>query len=131
MSPDQIPVGSQLLVSHPRYIRWIEKVPLSSADRQKFVRPEWSATVWGRARRRLAEFALQLPYKDIVCLMTDCVWSASLPDWIETDDNVKPGVFRLKDYIPDPWEWPTDSSSMRAAAIGRNRSNREKFGEEQ
>jgi hypothetical protein len=131
MSPDQIPIGSQLLVSHPQELRWIEKVPLSSADRQKFVHPEWSATVWGRARKRLAEFALQLPFEDIVCLMTDCVWSASLPDWIPIDDNVKPGVFRLKDYISDPWEWPIDSASMRLAAISRNRSNREKFDEEQ
>jgi hypothetical protein len=127
MSPDQIPIGSQLLVSHPRELRWIEKVPLASADRQKFVRPEWSATVWGRARRRLAEFALQLPYGDIVCLMTDCVWCASLPDWVPIEDNIKPGVFRLKDYIPDPWEWPTDSSSMRAAAIVRNRRYRDKL----
>ncbi len=131
ISPDQIPRGSQILVSHPRELRWIEKVPLSSADRQKFVHPEWSATVWGRARRRLAEFALQLPYEDVVCLMTDCVWSAILPDWIPIEDNVKPGVFRLKDHISDPWEWPIDSASMRAAAIGRNRNNREKFDEEQ
>jgi hypothetical protein len=131
MSPDQIPRGSQILVSHPREYRWIEKVPLASADRQKFVHPEWSATVWGRARRRLAEFALRLPYEDIICMMTDCVWSAGMPEWVITNDNVKPGVFRLKDHISDPWEWPTDSASMRAAAISRNRNNREKFDEEE
>ena len=127
MLPASFPEGSlyRILDSNPRENVWIEAIPLSSPDRQKFVRPEWSATVWGRARRRLAEFALQLPFEDIVCLSTDCVWCASLPGWVTTDDNVKPGVFREKDYVPGPWEWPRDNSEMRREAIKRNLDNRE------
>jgi hypothetical protein len=129
MLPDSYPKGSfdRLLAPTIRENVWREVKPLSSPDRQKFVRPEWSATVWGRARRRLSDFALQLPFEDIVCLMTDCVWSASLPEWVSTDDNVKPGVFRKKDYIPGSWEWPRSSGEMRAAAIRRNRNYREKL----
>jgi hypothetical protein len=130
--PASFPKGSlyKLLVSTPRENVWMEAIPLEGVNRQKFIHPEWSATVWGRARRRLAEFALRLPYEDIVCLMTDCVWCASLPDWLAAEDTGKPGIFREKDRIPGAWQWPRSSGEMRSEAINRNRSNREKFDEE-
>lgn len=99
-------------------IEWDEAV-LIAGDRQQFIRPEWSATVWGRARAKLAEFALRLPYEDIVCLMTDCVYSASLPLWLEREDTGKPGSFRekRKERISGPWTWPANSSQMRQFII--------------
>lgn len=97
-------------------IYWRENIPLSE-QRQMFIHPEMSAMVWGRARVKLAAFALLLPFEDIVSLRTDSVWCASLPDLVDTK---RPGCFRLKDTIPGPWSWPKNGSEMRAIAIKRN-----------
>ncbi len=96
------------------------EVPLSQ-DMQPFVHPEWAATVWGRTRARLAEFALQLPYEDIIRLATDCVWCARKPEWVH-DKQVwdEPGEFVLKDYIKGPWSWPINSSEMRSYVMKYN-----------
>jgi len=98
----------------PKGMKWKEAVPLPE-HRQRFIHPEWSATVWGRARARLAGFALRLPFEDIISLRTDSVWSASLPELPE--DTGKPGVFRIKEYIPGPWNWPNNGAEMRAYVI--------------
>jgi hypothetical protein len=104
---------------------WNEEVPLRGFNRQRFIRPEWSATVWGRARASLAEFALTIPFKDIVSLRTDSVWCSSLPlsgtpKWVTDDSKAKPGDFRVKDEMKEPFEWPIDGAKMRAIAIKRN-----------
>ncbi len=100
-----------------------EVVPLPR-DRQPFVHPEWSATVWGRARAKLNEFVLQLPYDDVVFLSTDCVWSASVPDGIhEKQKWDSPGEFVVKESTKVPWQWPADSGDMRATLIGFNKRN--------
>ncbi len=98
---------------------WEEAIPLSE-NKQRFIHPEYSAIVWGRARARLAEFALKLPYESIVSLMTDCVWSVSYPNWIAEEDTKKPGAFRLKDRTANDFIWPVDSGKMRDAAIKQN-----------
>jgi hypothetical protein len=96
------------------------EIPLPK-DRQKFVRPEWAATIWGRARAKLAEFALRLPYGDIVSLRTDSVWCASLPAFVQKKKSWdKPGSFVLKDTIPGAWVWPADSGKMRDYVIRYN-----------
>ena len=107
----------------PGLISCRETVPLPR-DRQPFVRPEWPAAVWGRARARLAEFALQLPYEDIVRLATDCVWSAITPDWVQRKaDWNTPGEFVVKDHIKGPWSWPVDSAAMRRCVIAYNEAH--------
>lgn len=68
----------------------------------------------------LAENALRIPYEDIVYLATDCIWSASKPDWLEREDTGKPGCFRAKDYIKGPIKWPIDSGEAYRMAIARN-----------
>jgi hypothetical protein len=65
-----------------------------------------------------------LPYEDIVCLMTDCVWGASLPEWLKDEDTGKPG-------ISSPWRWPRSSAEMRSEAINRNRNYLDKLGEKE
>ena len=90
-------------------------------DRQPFVRPEWAATVWGRSRAKLAEFALLLPYSDIVSLRTDSVWCASLPEGVQKKGAWNnPGEFVVKDYISGNWIWPIDSGKMRDYVISYN-----------
>ncbi len=90
---------------------------------QRFVHPEWSASVWGRARARLAERALELPIDDIVALSTDCIWSRSTHNWVDGDAKYTPGSFRIKDYVSlekyrkimktqDDWLWPKDWPEM-------------------
>ncbi len=99
---------------------WLKAIPFTSVNRQKFVRPEWSAIAWGRARARLASFALRLPYEDIVSLRTDSVWCASLPGWLAGEDTGKPGCFRLKEHIQDAFTWPASGAKMRAYVVAHN-----------
>ncbi len=108
-------------------IYWNRARPLKG-QRQKFIHPEWSATVYGRARAKLTEFAIRLPYEDIVSLRTDSVWCASAPEWISAEDTGKPGCFRVQDHIDVPFHWPNDSSDMRAFVI---RYHAEKRNQEQ
>ncbi len=97
-----------------------EEIPLHH-DRQPFVHPEWAATVWGKARAKLSEFALQLPYDDIVRFATDSVWSASRPEWINDKGKWdRPGEFVVKDHVPGPLAWWTDSGKMREFVISYN-----------
>ena len=96
------------------------EIPLPK-DRQKFVRPEWAATAWGRARAKLAEFALRLPFEEIVSLRTDSVWCANVPAWVQKKGVWdRPGEFVVKDYIPGAWSWPADSGKMRDYVIRYN-----------
>lgn len=91
-------------------IEWYKLVPFDSPKRLQFVHPEWSATVWGRARAKLAAFALMLPYDDVVALRADAVWSASK---LESEDTSKPGSFMEKRHIPGPWSWPKSGAELR------------------
>lgn len=107
----------------PKGIYWNRARPLTG-QRQRFIHPEWSATVYGRARAKLAEFALRLPYEDIVSLRTDSVWCASLPAWIDSEDTGKPGCFRTQDHVSGSWPWPKDSASMRSFVIKHHAAKR-------
>ncbi len=94
--PPEIKVYSN--IASARGVDWKGLVPLPE-KKQRFIHPEWSATVWGRARASLAEVALSLPREYIVSLRTDSIWCASPP---EIEDTGKPGCFRVKEYIPGP-----------------------------
>lgn len=72
--------------------------------------PEWSATIWARARMRLLEGpggagALTLPYESIVAFATDALYLDGAPDWA---DDGKVGRFRVKGQISEPRPWPLD-----------------------
>lgn len=78
---------------------WYERTPLS-AEALAFSRPEWSATVWGRARARLHRAMLQLPRRDVLELRTDAIVLARPPElW---PDDGQPGSFRVKDRAEGP-----------------------------
>lgn len=67
----------------------------------RFQHPEISAMVWGRARARLAKFALALPVESLILARTDALWLdcviAGLPANV-----AKPGEWRPKEYLPGP-----------------------------
>lgn len=78
---------------------WYEMTPLSP-ETQAFSRPEWSATVWGRARARLHRAMLAIPRHDIVELRTDAIVLTRPIEW--PHDNGQPGSFRLKSRQEGP-----------------------------
>lgn len=107
-------------------LHWWEEVPIPKS-REPFIRPEWSATIWGRARTRLASYALTLPFDAIISLRSDSIWTTAMEilaynsSWEDT-----PGAFRVKDYIKGPIEWPESAAKMRTMVVARNKELKEK-----
>lgn len=104
---------------------WYHKIKPFSANRQRFIHPEWAASVYGQVRAKLATFALRLSYEDIISLRTDAVWyAAEPPAWIETEDTHKPGSFRFQEYLPT-FTWPRDSGEMRKFVVKYHAAKRD------
>ncbi len=104
-------------------LEWPEAIPFSGKERQGFIRPEWSAIVWGRARASLAEFALRLKSDSIISLRTDSVWYAdNPPEFIEREDTKRPGCFRVKESPEDIdlQYWPKNGAEMRAYVVNHH-----------
>lgn len=76
---------------------------LHAAKWPEMVHPEWSATVWGRARARLlqghrgATGVLTIDPRTIVAMRTDAVYTSEPTGWDELDDG-RPGRYRLRTY---------------------------------
>jgi hypothetical protein len=97
---------------------WQETEPASAWTLQT-AHPEWSATVWARARTRLLTGrgvgqervgALHLPAERIVAFATDALYLAGgAPGWA---DDGAPGRFRLKGVRPGPFEWPATAADL-------------------
>lgn len=77
----------------------------------EMIHPEWSSTIWGRARARLASSHrgrngfLTVPPDILVAFRTDAIYTTSPTGW-EHSDNGQPGHYRLKEYeyeTPQPW----------------------------
>lgn len=91
---------------------WQEPGRLSAWTEQT-AHPEWSATVWARARTRLLTGrgvgqervgALHLPPERIVAFATDALYLAGGdPGW---NDDGKPGRFRVKGTRAGAFAWP-------------------------
>lgn len=128
---DELPLPDSVVIAQNRdyedYERelycWSEEVPLSP-KRRSFCKPEWSYYTWSVARRRLTEFALKLPYKDIIYLNTDGIWCVNIPPFLDEKEQYNIGEFRLKYHIPGPWSWPLTSQSMRAIVLDLNERKR-------
>lgn len=79
--------------------------------------PEWSATVWARARGRLLTGrggvgALHLPRASVMGFATDALYLAGpAPAWA---DNGEPGQFRVKGTTTATVEWPATLPAMHA-----------------
>lgn len=89
-----------------------------SAWTERVAHPEWSATVWARARTRLLTGrgvgqervgALHVPAASVVGFATDALYLAGDPGW---SDDGKPGRFRSKGTRPGPFQWPSTYAEL-------------------
>lgn len=105
--PDQVPAGVEVRRVGDR-LMWTEPGKLSAWS-EATAHPEWSATVWARARTRLLTGsggvgALHIPVDRVVAFATDALYLAGgAPAW---PDDGKPGRFRVKGLRPGPFDWP-------------------------
>jgi hypothetical protein len=82
----------------------------------ELVHPEWTATIWGRARARLAYSHrgeagfLTLPPEQLVAVRTDAIYTTAETGW--TDDNGDPGHYTLRGVYKGPWAWPTKGTDV-------------------
>ena len=93
-------------------VLWERLAPVAD-DWLRYSHPEWAATVWGRARARLATQALRLSYHSLVALRTDGIWTTAHPDTAGIrDDDPRPGAWRVKSYLPGPSFWPRSEAEL-------------------
>jgi hypothetical protein len=72
--------------------------------------PHWAASIWGAARKKLAEQALQVPFKDLMAMRVDAVWTAREMPWKDTG---KVGMFRREQLEHDRYVcWPRTTGEM-------------------
>lgn len=91
--------------------------------------PEWTATIWGRARARLLDAptgtrgqrigALHVPAEQLVAFRTDAIYTTQPTGWGDDDDG-RPGRYRYKGaHGPGPWpRTGTDVLRMKGANNG-------------
>ena len=106
--PDDVVPGSVRRVGDS--LVWERLTPLSAFTTSK-QHPEWSATVWARARARLAARALTVPLGQVVAFATDALYLGADPGW---DDSGAPGEFRVKGRIDGYVRWPTNHAELYA-----------------
>lgn len=108
-NPD-VPRGTEVRTVGDSLV-WEEAGKLSDWSMQA-AHPEWSATVWARARSRLLlgagvgqpVGALTLDRSRIVAFATDALYLAGpAPAWA---DDGEPGRFRVKGHTAEPFAWP-------------------------
>lgn len=81
---------------------------------QRFYVPEWTAYIWARARVRLAEALLSVPYSDLIACHVDAVYCAGeLPEPFVGDSI---GKFRLKGRLSRPVAVSTAQDFLRVRA---------------
>lgn len=115
--PGIVPAGAEVRVVGDK-LMWDEPGRLSAWSMET-AHPEWSATVWARARTRLLTArgankqqvgALHLEASRVVAFATDALYLAGgAPDWA---DDGEPGRFRVKGTRPGPFTWPSTPSEL-------------------
>lgn len=114
---DQVPADAGEVRRVGDALVWTETPALSGWTMQT-AHPEWSATVWARARTRLLTGrgvgqerigALHLPPERIVAFATDALYLAGNPEW---GDDGKAGRFRVKGERPGPFAWPETPADL-------------------
>lgn len=96
-------------------VRYVTTVPALWPDTHH---PEWSATVWERARVRLLDAqgstgervgALHVPAGNVVAMRTDALYLTRDPGW--RDDGAI-GRYRVKRSAAGPHVWPTSQREL-------------------
>lgn len=115
--PAMVPAGAEVRRVGDALV-WTETATPSAWTLQT-AHPEWSATVWARARTRLLTGrgvgqervgALHLPAERIVAFATDALYVAGgSPGWA---DDGKPGRFRVKGTRPGAFDWPETAADL-------------------
>lgn len=116
--PPDVPAGTEVRRVGDRLV-WEEQGRLSGWS-EETSHPEWSATIWARARVRLldgkgvngaAVGALHVPADQVIAFATDALYLASDPGWA---DDGAPGRFRAKGRLTTPAAWPTSYPELYA-----------------
>lgn len=115
----EVPAGTEVRRVGENLV-WHE-LAKQSAWTQQTAHPEWSATVWARARTRLLTGrgvgqervgALHLPVESVVAFATDALYVAGgSPGWA---DDGRPGRFRSKGTRPGAFLWPANRNELYA-----------------
>jgi hypothetical protein len=116
-SDPDVPPGTEVRVVGDKLV-WETPGTLSSFTAET-AHPEWSATVWARARTRLLDSrgvngqrvgALHLDPSQIIGFHTDALYLAGpTPEWA---DDGKPGRFRVKGHLTGGFNWPGSFSDL-------------------
>lgn len=122
--PDGEPLPGDAISRRFRDGVWLCTVPARlSPWTEEHRHPEWAATVWARARRRLLAHpvrigsettltgALAVPRANVLALRTDALYLADDPGWPDPGRN---GVFRLKGALSGPATAPHDWMAINA-----------------
>lgn len=97
--------------------RWVQTAPALWPETHH---PEWTSTIWSRARARLLDApagrgvrvgALHVAPGEVVAFRTDAVYLRSPAEW---PDDGGVGRFRLKSDVtlPDPVRWPASQAEL-------------------
>lgn len=114
---DQVPAEAGEVRRVGDALVWTETPALSGWTMQT-AHPEWSATVWARARTRLLTGrgvgqervgALHLPPEQVVAFATDALYLAGNPGW---SDDGKAGRFRVKGTRAGAFTWPETAADL-------------------
>jgi hypothetical protein len=72
--------------------------------------PQWSMDIWGKARAKLAQNALQVPFQELIALRVDGIWTNCAMTY---PDNGKPGQFIRKPLKENTGlVWPKNTRQM-------------------
>lgn len=92
---------------------------VSSPSWPEMVHPEWSATIWGRARARLAHSHrgkagfLTVDPRILVAFRTDAVYTTEPTGWDTYDDGTSVGRYRLKRHpLAAAADWPRNGTDI-------------------
>ena len=99
---DMVPHGDVAPLLEDGHYHYTTQNDLPPKQLQTF-QPQWADFIWGLARKKLAENALQLPYESLVALRTDGIWATAEHTF---NDTGKVGQLRPKQLAQStclPW----------------------------
>lgn len=87
---------------------YVAQRPLAGQE-ARWLRPEWSASIWAYCRVLLTRRLLSLPRATILGCNTDAIYTASDPHW---PDDGTPGQFRSKGCLAEPLPAPHTEEAL-------------------